>query len=259
MLNALRYTATGGVLVGTRKRGDQLLIEVWDTGIGIAPANLSRIFEEFSRINHHSPWGDRGSGLGLAICQRIVRLLGHSLTVDSKPGRGSCFRIALPLVGVQPELPAPMPLGATVASIDELPIPLNTLCVDDDPDILRSMRVLLNGWGVRVETAENGERALEIAASFAPQVLLVDQQLGLDELGVDLLKELRHRLGSKLVGCVLITADHSDSLRERCQKYGFHLLYKPTKVVRLRGLMTHFAELAAGKGNTIDPDTSASH
>ncbi len=248
MANALRYTAEGGVLVGTRKRRGELLIEVWDTGIGIDAIHQSKVFEEFSRVNQRSPWGDRGSGLGLAICERICRLLGHSLTVVSKPGRGSCFRVAVPLLGEWRETEASPGHEMAAASADGLPTPMKVLCVDDDPDILRSMRALLSGWGVDVETAEDGAAALATIATFVPDVLLVDQQLGPHELGIELLRTLQLRLGSSLIGSALITADHSDALRERCKKHGHHLLYKPLKAVRLRGLMTHFAELAGQQG-----------
>ena len=240
IVNALRYTAKGGVLVTTRMRDATMFIEVWDTGIGIDAKYHTSIFEEFSRVNTLSPWGDVGNGLGLTICARICRLLNHPLTVQSKTGRGSVFRVGTTQVGLQ----EPIVNALRMQNFDVL-APLKVLCIDDDREVLHSLVVLLQGWGLHVLTVEDSASARAAIATYTPDVLLVDQQLSNNELGTELIKELLIQLDSKLLGCVLITADRSDQLRNICLHSGLHFLYKPLKAIRLRSLMTHFSELAA--------------
>ena len=239
IVNALRYTAKGGVLIATRIRDATMFIEVWDTGIGIDAKNHTLIFEEFSRVNKLSPWGDSGNGLGLAICGRICRLLNHPLTLKSTLGRGSVFRIGIPQLGLVESIPN----AVRMQNLDVL-APLKVLCIDNDREILHSLVVLLQGWGLHVLTVEDSASALAVIANYKPEVLLVDQQLGNNELGTELIKELITQLGSTLLGCILITADRSEQLRNICLESGLHFLYKPLKPIRLRSLMMHFSELA---------------
>ena len=239
IVNALRYTAKGGVLIATRMRDATLFIEVWDTGIGIDAKNHTSIFEEFSRVNSLSPWGDSGNGLGLAICARICSLLHHPLTLKSKLGRGSVFRIGIPQLGLVESIPS----AVRMQNPDVL-APLKVLCIDNDREILHSLLVLLQGWGLHVLTVEDSASARAAISGYKPDVLLVDQQLGNNELGTELIKELLIQLDNALLGCILITANRSEQLRNLCLKNGLHFLYKPLKAIRLRSLMTHFSELA---------------
>ena len=249
--NALRYTEKGGVLVGVRRRGTDLLIEVWDSGIGIAPQYQQSVFDEFSRISAFSPWGEKGLGLGLAICDRICRLLGHPLTLMSTPGRGSCFRIRVPFGGDL--MAAPSGSSALAPPSDHIAGHLTVLCVDDEPEILRSLNLLLSGWEITVLTAANRADALAAFLSRAPDVVLADQQLGQDDLGLELLDALNAGAPSGLIGCALITADRSDSLQQQCQQRGIPLLQKPLKALKLRALMTHFGELKAARDGSLKP------
>ena len=240
IVNALRYTAKGGVLISTRMRDAKLSIEVWDTGIGIAATHHASIFEDFSRVNSFSPWGDSGNGLGLAICARICGLLNHPLSLESKLGRGSVFRVGVE-IGLAGQIPYK---DEQILSIDAL-APLKVLCIDNDREILRSLVVLLQGWGLQVLTADDSASAQAAVTTYMPDVLVVDQHLGNNELGTELINNLIMPLGNTLIGCVLITADRSDQLRNLCLHNGFHFLYKPLKTIRLRSLMTHFSELAS--------------
>src|SRR5262249_25853594 len=131
--NALRYTRNGRVLLGVRRRGGHVVIEVWDTGPGIAHEHLRMIFDEFRRLEQPSPWGEKGLGLGLAICDRIARILNHELSAGSRPGRGSRFAIRVPrapesAAATARPLRRPAPAG--------LPQALHVLCLHNDPAIL---------------------------------------------------------------------------------------------------------------------------
>jgi signal transduction histidine kinase len=96
--NAVRYTDEGGVLVGCRRRGDSLRIEVWDTGIGIPADQLQVVFEDFYQIGNPERDRANGLGLGLSVVDRAAHLLGHQITVTSRPGTGSMFAVTVPLV-----------------------------------------------------------------------------------------------------------------------------------------------------------------
>lgn len=192
LANALRYTREGGVLLGLRRRGQQIECQVWDTGPGIPEHHLTQIFEEFRRFDQPGVGGERGLGLGLSICQRIARTLDHPLRVNSRVGSGSVFSIRVP-VGVvtrQPVLREVAPASDALAG-------LRVLCVDNDPEILNGMRALLGRWKAIALTAATVDEALAHIDSSNPEslpdVALVDYHLHdrLDGLGV--IAELRRR------------------------------------------------------------------
>jgi PAS domain S-box-containing protein len=234
--NALRYTQRGGVLVGCRRRGAVVEIEVWDTGPGIAEQHQRTIFDEFRRLDRGSPWGEQGLGLGLSICDRIARLLGLELGLRSTPGRGSVFRVRVAVGEAAPPLPAestPEPVVAAPSSL----VGVTVLCVDNEPEILAGMSALMSRWGVRVVTATDSETARRLAASERPAVVLADYRLGDgDDDGLALLLELCRTGVAPPIGA-LVTADHSAALGERARELGFRLLRKPVKPAALRALM----------------------
>jgi len=223
--NAVRYTARGRIVVGCRRRGDALAIEVWDTGPGIAEADQTVIFEEFRRLDS----GGQGLGLGLAIAERVSRLLGHPLRLRSWPGRGTVFAIEVPraapapAVALAPEPPAPEPPRSRV------------LVVDNDPDVLRGMQALLSGWHCEVLAARDGDEALRLVALAMPDLLLLDYHLDGGHTGL----ELRERLAAAMPPrpCVIITADHSAQVRDAAAAAGCALLHKPLKPLALKSVM----------------------
>ena len=236
--NALRYTLKGGVVVGARKRGTQLVLEVWDTGIGINEKFAESIFNEFSKVSQAAPRGEKSLGLGLAICDRMCRLLDHDFSMRSKPGAGSCFRVTVGLVGADTGS-APLP-SKIPQHIDTLSAQFTVLCVDDDRESLHSMSLLLQTWGAQVDVAQNFDEAMEILRTQRVDVLLTDQHLGGDNDGLALISAANK--DKALTGCVLITADRTDHIKQRCQEDSIHLLDKPLKPSRLRALITHFTE-----------------
>ena len=224
--NAVRYTRDGRILMGARRQGDQVLAGVWDTGEGIAEQHRAEIFEEFHRLDtdQHAP----GLGLGLAIADRMARLLGHELVLQSTPGRGTLFgvrvrtRPARPLVAPKPEL-APARAQASV------------LVIDNDPTMLNSLAGLLEGWGFVVSTAPGPERALALAGESDFALLLLDYHLDHGDTGLNLLGRLR------AAGCcapvILISADHAADLKNAAAEAGCDLLHKPIRPLALRSLV----------------------
>ena len=245
--NALRYTRAGGVLVGCQRRGACVDLCVWDTGLGIPESQQRAIFEEFRRLDGPSPWGERGLGLGLSICDRIARLLGHELSLRSRPGRGSVFKVRVPLgsaTAAEAVAPAPPPEAAAPSSL----VGLTVLCVDNEPEILSGMSALMGRWGVNVVAAGNSADARGMAARERPAVVLADYRLDDGEPdGLDLLAELCAAGGGGVPGA-LVTADHSAALAERARDLGFPLLRKPVKPAALRALLGALASQRSGAG-----------
>ncbi|MEO8858596.1 MAG: PAS-domain containing protein, partial [Burkholderiaceae bacterium] len=150
--NALRYAERGRVLLGVRRRGARVLIEVWDNGPGIAVDERRLIFQEFRR---GSAAGGQGLGLGLSIAQRMADLLGHPLGLRSWPGGGSVFHVDLPLVSPL------VSVGGTIAA--QLPLPAGrALLLDNEPAALAALGNLLTRWGWQVHPARNAEQALAV-------------------------------------------------------------------------------------------------
>jgi signal transduction histidine kinase len=245
--NALRYTQRGGVLVGCRRRGASVEIVVWDTGPGIAEQHQQAIFDEFRRLDRVSPWGEQGLGLGLSICDRIARLLGLELGLRSAPGRGSMFRVRVPMGAAAPAPAAESPPAPATAAPSSL-VGVAVLCVDNEPEILAGMTALMSRWGVRVVTATDSQTARRLAAAEHPAVVLADYRLGDgDDDGLALLVELCHAGVAPPIGA-LVTADHSAALAERARELGFPMLRKPVKPAALRALMGALASQRPAAG-----------
>jgi len=232
--NALRYTVHGGVRIGVRWRRDGWVVEVWDTGPGIAEAHRELIFEEFRRIGATGAEGDRGLGLGLSIAQRLANGLGHPLSLRSRVGHGSVFGIAVPRSAPASEA---LPASAASEPADAM-AGLRVLCVDDDADIRDALQALLARWGVAVECVGTAAEALALADTSRPSRLIVDFQLHDAMDGIELAEGLVARWGAMPV--LLLTAEGGDALRRRAREAGFTVIHKPARPAALR------AWLAAG-------------
>lgn len=235
--NAVRYTRSGRVLIGCRRAGAALRIEVWDTGPGIAVSLQQAVFEEFRRLDTDAAGGERGLGLGLAIADRLARLLGHPLGLRSWPGRGSVFTITVPL-GRRAQLAVAQPSARSVRK-DRL-AGTRVLVVDNEPDVLEGMRALLEGWGCTVLTARDGDEARAVAAA-APDLALVDFHLdpgaGGAITGIEVLAQLR-QAWAQSVPAIVITADHTAEARAAAAAADAALLPKPVKPAALRALIS---------------------
>ena len=234
--NAVKYTITGTVLIGCRRRGRQVSIEVLDTGIGIPASKRREIFDEFRRLDEGAREA-RGLGLGLSIVERIARVLDLPVKVESRPGRGSTFRVEVPLSSIAlPPRPAVAARPPPGIGLDGLVV----ACLDNEPRILDGMVALLTGWGCRV-VAGGGRAELEAAldaAGLKPEVALVDYHLDGDD-GLSAVAALRARFGAGLPA-VLITADRSPAVRAAAGEHGVTILTKPLKPAALRALLAQW-------------------
>ncbi|HYS49397.1 MAG TPA: hybrid sensor histidine kinase/response regulator [Xanthobacteraceae bacterium] len=233
--NAVKYTPHGRVLVGCRHRGARLRIDVYDTGVGIPHSKRRTIFREFQRLDQGAKIA-RGLGLGLSIVERIARVLGHKLDLESTVGRGSHFSAEVP---VAPALPSEMPRAAKRVDPGRL-ADMTVLCIDNEPKILDGMETLLGGWGCRVLKAADlhAAQAAVAEAKARPNGLLVDYHLN-EGNGIDAVVQLRWQLGGELPA-ILITADRSPRVREDARARQIQVLNKPIKPAALRALLAQW-------------------
>jgi Na+/proline symporter/CheY-like chemotaxis protein len=238
--NAIKYTPEGGVLVGCRRRGDHLRIDVYDTGVGIPQSRWRDIFVEFHRLDQGAMIA-RGLGLGLSIVERLARVLDCTIELESEAGRGSHFAVTVPCSNAAPiELPA-----RDDARVDPSQLAgITALCIDNEPSVLDGMGTLLRGWGCEVIKAP--DLALALAAisggPMTPNGFLVDYHLDHGN-GIEAIIELRRRYGD--LPAILITADRSPTVRERARAEGIQVLHKPIKPAALRALLAQWRMMRA--------------
>ncbi len=232
--NAIKYTREGAVLLGIRRRGDNVLIQVIDTGPGIPSDKKSVIFEEFQRLEGAGSQ-ITGLGLGLSIVKRISRTLGAPINLTTSPGKGSMFAVEVPVgepvsvtdvVEEKPMLPGCL-AGRTV------------LCIDNEPDVRNSMKALLEGWNCEVILADSVTNSVDVVrrAKNSPEIILADYHLDLGT-GVEAINAVNAELDNSLPA-IVITADHTPEVHEDIASNGFGLLQKPVKAAALRALMAH--------------------
>jgi PAS domain S-box-containing protein len=231
--NALRYTERGKVLVGCRRAGDRLAIEVLDTGIGIARDKIERIFEEFYQVGNPERDRTRGLGLGLAIVAGVAKLLGHPIEVRSEPGRGSIFRVLVPLTESHAAIAAPVPQRPAAPA--PAPSGVLLLAIDDDPDQLEAMNALFGRWGYQVLVADSAPAALAKLTQngLMPSAIIADYRLRDGLTGADAIGYIRERLGQQVPGLIL-TGDTEPARLAEASASGFELLHKPIEAHRLQ-------------------------
>ncbi len=227
--NAIRYTKTGGLLVSCRRRDNYASIEVWDTGIGIPDPEQSNIFKEFHQLGNPERDRQKGFGLGLAIVKGLCETLGAELILNSRLGKGSTFKIVLPLSND----PIISDMLSTINEKDF--IGLNFLFIDDDENIREAMKSLINSWGSYCIAAESLDHALALKENnnTVPDILIVDYRLRENKTGGEAIIALRKHFKKK-VPAVIVTGDTAaDRLRE-AQEYDATLLHKPVVVSELQ-------------------------
>ena len=232
--NAIRYTPSGRILLGSRRRGSNVRIEVWDTGTGIPEQQIDRVFEEFYQLENPARDRDKGMGLGLAIVDRTARLLEHTIDVRSEPGRGSMFAVNLPMDAVV-EQGAPIYVqGPGRGDLTGNRI----LVIEDDKTVLGATRTLLERWGAGVASANSTDEALERIAEddFRPDLVIADYSLPHHETGTQAIECLRGALGYPVSG-VIITGDTAPARVREARNAGFQVLHKPVDAASLRDLI----------------------
>lgn len=233
--NAIRYTRRGGVVVGARRRGSQVLVTVCDSGVGIVGEELTNIFREFYQIGNPERDRSKGLGLGLAIARRLAQLLDCRLDVVSIPDRGSAFTLALPRSAAPiTERPA-----VTTSTSNRLPA-ATILVIDDERAILDSMQALLESWGCKAVLADSGESARTALARERgrPDIIIADYRLRDGERGADAIKCLHAEHGAD-IPAIIITGDTAPERLREAQASGYFLLAKPLAPAQLRALLRH--------------------
>ena len=236
MSNALRYTRQGKILIGCRRRGMTVMVQVMDTGMGIAADELLKIFQEFYQVQNASRDRAQGLGLGLSIVQRSVHLLGSKLSVASIPGRGSVFAFMLPatLAVLLPQRQKDNVLMQRHDNQSGI-----VLAIDDDIEILDALELLLPAWGYTVVAVPTLEQALAAADQYASTInfVLADYRLTEDVTGADVIRAVLIRMG-RTVPAAIITGDTSPERIREANATGFKLLHKPLDPQEVRILLS---------------------
>lgn len=243
--NALRYTPSGGVLLGARLRGSRWRIEVWDTGSGIAQQDRERIYAPYARGQAGLQATAEGHGLGLAVVTRGAQLTGADYGFESTPQRGSCFWL---------ELPAARPgMRPTTAPVHRPGVPPDAslagrcLLVDDDPQVTSALTGLLQSWGVQVRAAAGGAQALAwLDEGYAPDAVVCDYRLAGGESGLAVLQAVLQRCGHSRGA--LLTGEHAAAGVDRAEEDGYLVLRKPLEPELLYGLLAHWLPVHGPSG-----------
>ncbi|MGH6762966.1 MAG: hybrid sensor histidine kinase/response regulator [Phyllobacterium sp.] len=235
--NAIKYTRSGSVLFGVRRRGENVELQIIDTGIGIPKSKLRSVFGEFTRLNEGVREA-QGLGLGLSIVDRIARVLKLTIKLDSTVGKGTAFSVILPVSSAKPE-----PVRSAAQSFSQRQSSLNglnVLCIDNDQHILAGMTELLDGWGCRVTPLASGAELKQYFQQMPPppDIILADYHL-ISENGLDMIGFARERFASE-IPAVLITADRSNEVRDQAATEGVIIINKPLKPAVLRTILSRY-------------------
>ncbi|MEM1132507.1 MAG: PAS domain-containing hybrid sensor histidine kinase/response regulator [Pseudomonadota bacterium] len=236
--NAIRYTQSGRIIVGARRRGEHIDIQVHDTGPGIAEEHQELIFQEFRQLPDND--GKKGVGLGLALAQRLADLLGSEIQLMSAPGKGSCFSITMPV-----EAHAESAADETSPATPRSAVPQAAiLCIDNDEHALEALSGLLSRWGCQVETAThiNGQ------IPTCPDLLILDYQLDDGVTGDQIYTHLvAHWDANPPV--IMLTADDTETTKQLCAEMGFERQLKPASPMALRALLGSMLQRSAMQAN----------
>ena len=237
--NAIKYTPRGRVLVGVRHRGNTVMVQVVDTGIGIPDSSFEKVFGEFIRLDDGAR-NASGLGLGLSIVDRIARVLDHPVILTSKMGKGTDFRVEIPVEtnikrvqltsGNQPIVPASMTLDG-----------LSVLCIDNEPAILDGLQILLGGWSCAVSCAGSvdGLETFFANSSHPPDAIIADYHLD-DGNGIEAILKIRQHWRDN-IPAVLVTADRSLDVRNNAEEHSISIFNKPLKPAALRAFLNQIA------------------
>ena len=240
--NAIRYTARGGVIVGCRRRGDNVRIEVLDSGIGLAEDQRHSVFGEFYQVDVPAPGGRAGLGLGLSIVDGLCRLLGHRIDLASRPGKGSRFAVSVPWAAARQR---PADPAATLDAIANPARDRLIVVIDDDALVLDGMRGLLQSWGCRVVTGDSGDAALAGLADHQgqPNLVISDYFLANGTTGVDVIERLRG-VFAEPIPAFLVSGDTTRERMRDADARGLPLLHKPVSPMALRSMVNQLLRTA---------------
>ncbi len=240
--NAVRYTNRGHILLGCRRRGGRLSIQVWDTGIGIPAERTHEIFEEFTQLGNPERDRSQGLGLGLAIVDRLARLLGHDIQVRSSPGRGSMFAVEVP------QLPHAQANKAVRTRRRTKPVDGGRVVVliDDEPIVLKGLSLVLQSWGYQVLAATSEAEAMEQLAAMQtpPSVIVADYRLREGHTGTEAVAHIRDHYAAPIPS-IIITGDTAPERLREAEASGLSILHKPVQPPALREILRETLERPA--------------
>jgi signal transduction histidine kinase/CheY-like chemotaxis protein len=236
MSNAIRYTQSGSVMIGCRRRDNMVSIEVWDTGCGISDNQMSSIFEDFYQIENKERDRSKGLGLGLALAKRLSISLNHKIESKSWLGSGSSFSV---LVEIGKENSSDNKLE-NITNIMDLS-GVKVLLVEDDIDVLKSTKQLLESWGCIVSSGRDQEEIKNVIGSdgyLLPDIIVADNRLPGDASGIDVVKLVQKDLES-LIPSVIVTGDVERGHVQSITDQGFPVLLKPIQPAKFRAILSH--------------------
>lgn len=244
--NAVRYTTHGGVVIGCRRRGARLRMEVWDSGPGIPDDQHRNIFGEFYQLALADPDRRGGLGLGLAIVDRLGRFLDHPVELRSRVGKGSRFSVSVPLVAEQDRSPEP---SYSLASLADPARDKLIVVIDDDALVLDAMGGMLRSWGCRAVTAASESTALARLSEIAqvPDVIISDYQLAGGRTGIQAIECLRDAVGMD-VPAFLVSGDTVPERLRDAGASGYLLLHKPVPPMALRAVLNRLLKAPRVRG-----------
>ena len=229
--NAVKYTKHGKVLIGCRRRGDKVRLEVRDTGIGIPANQLRAIFDEYHQLANPARERGLGLGLGLSIVQRLADLLGHKIGVQSTPGKGSVFFVDVPLAKTPRKETAAAPSNhASAARRGD-----SVLIVEDDPMVSDALEMLFRNEGYRTTVAADGVQVTELLKNdpaFAPDIVIADYNLPGPANGLEVIASLRQAAGRQ-IPAVVLTGDIATHVLRRVMAADCNFFHKPVNVDQL--------------------------
>lgn len=234
--NAIRYTKEGKILIACRKRSDSVLIQIWDTGKGIAPEYQELIFNEFQQLQNPERDHNKGLGLGLAICRRLSNLIGATLSLKSQLARGTVFTLELPPVSAQEVIDTQLqnekkPLKVKTINFNHVTI----LVVDDNEAVLNAMTALLESWGCKVLTADSIETTKVVAENNQNNIdaVIVDYRLRKNTTGVEAINAIQHIVRTPIAK-IIITGDTAPNRMKEIVSHGIPVLHKPVNSIQLK-------------------------
>ncbi|MDQ0318892.1 Na+/proline symporter/signal transduction histidine kinase/CheY-like chemotaxis protein [Pararhizobium capsulatum DSM 1112] len=233
--NAIKYTLKGKILVGVRREGDHAVIQVLDSGIGIPASKFRTVFKEFARLDEGAKTAS-GLGLGLSIVDRISRVLNHAVDLQSKPGKGTRFRVTMPIDKTATAVKGPAIV--TALRVAEPLTGLAVLCIDNEPRILEGMTLLLEGWGCHVMTTQSLEDWLA-GPRLRPDAIIADYHLD-NAVGTDAVRTIRAHFKAP-IPALLVTADRSPEVRAMAEPEGIAIQNKPVRPAALRAWLTQLS------------------
>ena len=233
--NALKYTEQGGILLAARRRGAFGVLQVWDSGIGIAPQDLGRVFEEYFQIGNNARDRNKGLGLGLSIVERLIKLIDGRISCRSRPGRGTVFEITLPLaLGPSKEDASASPIGPAAGAAGLLRFAgRHIVVVEDDSLVAKSIEQALGALGARVTTFCSAEEALVSDSSLGAELYISDFRLPGALNGMQFLAVMQQRSAAP-INAVLMTGDTALNQTELSASSRWKVLFKP---IDLRALL----------------------